>query len=159
MPLFDAPVARTIFYVVVVVWLFLEFRQSTKTRAGATHVDANSRAKLRAASIVGIAVAVACEHNLRSLGIRPTALSVWGELVVMTCGMALRFWSFHALGQYFTFTVQTSADQQVISSGPYRVLRHPSYAGAMLIILGWGLVYDNWASLIALSAGRGVWCC
>jgi protein-S-isoprenylcysteine O-methyltransferase Ste14 len=144
MPLFEDSTARPIFYVVVVIWILIELRQSMKTRAGATFADANSREMLRVSTIAGIVVAVICEHNLRSLAIRPTALSVWGGLIVMALGIALRFWSFQALGQYFTFTVQASTDQHVISTGPYRLLRHPSYARIMLIVVGWGLVYDNW---------------
>jgi protein-S-isoprenylcysteine O-methyltransferase Ste14 len=116
MPLFEDSTARPIFYVVVVIWILIELRQSMKARAGATFADANSREMLRVSTIAGIVVAVICEHNLRSLAIRPTALSVWGGLIVMALGIALRFWSFQALGQYFTFTVQASADQHVIST-------------------------------------------
>jgi protein-S-isoprenylcysteine O-methyltransferase Ste14 len=155
MPLFNVPVARTFFYVIVMIWLLLELRQSRKTRAGAAFVDANSREMIRVLTIAAIVVAVACEHNIRSLAIRPSDIAIWSGLIAMTCGVMLRFWSFHTLGQYFTFTVQTSMDQEVVSSGPYRVLRHPSYAGIMLIVIGWGFVYDNWASLIALVAGVG----
>jgi protein-S-isoprenylcysteine O-methyltransferase Ste14 len=69
----------------------------------------------------------------------------------MWCGFALRFWSFRTLGRYFTFTVMTSADQPVITSGPYRLLRHPSYLGLMLILIGIGAAYSNWLSLAALA--------
>jgi protein-S-isoprenylcysteine O-methyltransferase Ste14 len=62
-------------------------------------------------------------------------------------GIGLRWWSFRALGRYFTFTVQTSADQPVITSGPYRVIRHPSYAGVMLILVGLAATYGNWLSV------------
>jgi protein-S-isoprenylcysteine O-methyltransferase Ste14 len=48
------------------------------------------------------------------------------------------------LGHYFTFTVMTSANQPVITTGPYRVLRHPSYAGILLVLAGIGLSYGNW---------------
>jgi protein-S-isoprenylcysteine O-methyltransferase Ste14 len=44
----------------------------------------------------------------------------------------------------------TSADQPVITSGPYRVLRHPSYAAILLILGGVGLSYGNWLSAVAL---------
>jgi protein-S-isoprenylcysteine O-methyltransferase Ste14 len=44
----------------------------------------------------------------------------------------------------------TSADQPVISTGPYRVLRHPSYAGVLLTLAGIGLALGNWLSLAAL---------
>jgi protein-S-isoprenylcysteine O-methyltransferase Ste14 len=49
----------------------------------------------------------------------------------------------------------TSADQHVVTSGPYHLLRHPSYAAILLILAGIGLTYGNWlsfASLIVIPA-------
>lgn len=54
------------------------------------------------------------------------------------------------LGRYFTHTVMVSADQPVISTGPYRVLRHPSYTGVIMAALGIGLAAANWAGLAAV---------
>jgi protein-S-isoprenylcysteine O-methyltransferase Ste14 len=68
-------------------------------------------------------------------------------MVLLVAGVALRVWSFHVLGRYFTFTVRVSPDQPVVTSGPYRVLRHPGYAGGMLAIAAIGLLYGNWAGL------------
>ena len=51
------------------------------------------------------------------------------------------------LGRYFTFTVMTSADQPVVTSGPYRFVRHPGYTGVLLIVIGAGLVNSNWIGL------------
>jgi protein-S-isoprenylcysteine O-methyltransferase Ste14 len=45
----------------------------------------------------------------------------------------------------------TSADQPVITSGPYRFVRHPSYAGIVLVLTGIGITYGNWLSLAALA--------
>jgi len=56
------------------------------------------------------------------------------------------------LGRYFTFTVQTSSDQPVISDGPYRLIRHPSYAALLLIVMAVGLLMGNWLSLVCLTA-------
>jgi protein-S-isoprenylcysteine O-methyltransferase Ste14 len=47
--------------------------------------------------------------------------------------------------------VQTSADQPVITDGPYRVIRHPSYGGILLAVPGIGLFIGNWLSLIVLT--------
>ena len=51
----------------------------------------------------------------------------------------------------FTFTVKTSPDQPVVTSGPYRMLRHPGYAGGMLAIVGLGLMWGNWVSMATLT--------
>jgi len=63
----------------------------------------------------------------------------------------LRGWSIMTLGEYFTGTVLVSADQPVVTAGPYGVLRHPSYLGAILAFVGVGLTAANWASLAGMA--------
>ena len=76
---------------------------------------------------------------------------VWIGLGLLWCGIGLRFWSFRTLGRYFTVVVQTSSEQPVISDGPYGVIRHPSYAGLLLAVIGVGLCIGNWWSLICVT--------
>ena len=81
----------------------------------------------------------------------PVDAMIFGiSFAVIWVGIVLRWWSFRTLGRYFTFTVMTSANQPVITDGPYRLLRHPSYAGILLILVGVGIGYGNWLSLAAL---------
>jgi protein-S-isoprenylcysteine O-methyltransferase Ste14 len=79
----------------------------------------------------------------------PAACFVIG-MALMAIGITLRLWSFRALGQYFTFSVRVSPDQPVVTSGPYRLLRHPGYAGGVLATLGIGIIWGNWISMAAL---------
>jgi len=58
---------------------------------------------------------------------------------VAIAGIALRAWSVRTLGQYFTYVVKVSPDQKVVDTGPYRLIRHPSYAGGALTGVGIGL--------------------
>lgn len=67
----------------------------------------------------------------------------------MVGGVAFRWYSASLLGKYFTFDVATHGGQPVIDKGPYRYIRHPSYAGALLSLLGFGLALGNWAGLVA----------
>jgi len=71
-------------------------------------------------------------------------------MALLAAGIALRVWSFRVLGQYFTFTVMVSPGQPVVTRGPYRVLRHPGYAGGLLAIAGIGVVNGNWAGLASV---------
>jgi len=71
-------------------------------------------------------------------------------MVMLVAGIALRVWSFQVLGQYFTFTVKVSPDQPVVARGPYRVLRHPGYAGGLLAIAAVGVLNGNWVGLAAV---------
>jgi len=72
-------------------------------------------------------------------------------MVILVTGIALRMWSFQALGQYFTFTVKVSPDQPVVTAGPYRLLRHPGYAGGLLATVGIGVLWGNWLSLATIA--------
>jgi len=51
-------------------------------------------------------------------------------------GIALRQWAITTLGQCFVGHVLVQPGQAVVRSGPYRWLRHPSYAGHWLE-MGW----------------------
>jgi protein-S-isoprenylcysteine O-methyltransferase Ste14 len=134
------------------VWLLLELRQSTKRRPEGQVADRGSRPILRLSAIAGAAAAIALDRAAPGATIRPTVVADSIGLVFLWCGIALRVWSFRTLGRYFTFTVQTSADQPVIVDGPYRVIRHPSYAGMLLAVIGLGFFIGNWWSLLALTA-------
>jgi protein-S-isoprenylcysteine O-methyltransferase Ste14 len=72
-------------------------------------------------------------------------------MMLLVAGLGLRWWAFWALGQYFTFTVDVSSDQRVVTVGPYRVLRHPGYAGGLLAMIGMGVVYANWVGLAGFA--------
>ena len=146
----DSSVVHALFLVTVVVWLILELRQSRNQRPEAYHADRGSRSVIRLSILIAYAAAITTRRFAPSATVRPEILTTSIGLVFMWCGMGLRFWSFQTLGHYFTFTVQTSHDQPVISAGPYRVVRHPSYAGILLALIGLGFMIDNWASLVVL---------
>ena len=82
--------------------------------------------------------------------IRPGAVAFAAGMVILLAGLALRGWSFKTLGEYFTHTVMVSSDQPVITTGPYRLLRHPSYTGILLACIGVGLTSANWAGLAVM---------
>jgi len=47
-------------------------------------------------------------------------------------GSGLRLWAFRCLGEYFTFNVTVKEDQPLLRTGPYKMVRHPGYAGLIL---------------------------
>jgi protein-S-isoprenylcysteine O-methyltransferase Ste14 len=60
---------------------------------------------------------------------------------------AIRVWAIVTLGQAFRTTVEVDPGQAVISTGPYARIRHPSYAGLLLILAGLGFAVGEWRSL------------
>ena len=70
-------------------------------------------------------------------------------LAVFVLGMALRAWSIRTLGRFFTVEVAIAGDHRIIDTGPYRLLRHPSYTGSLLMFLGYLTCFGNlWTMLI-----------
>jgi protein-S-isoprenylcysteine O-methyltransferase Ste14 len=125
------PVAGLTFWTTVAIWGAAELRQSSRTRADATVQDQGSRWAVRLSIAGAWLIALRSATRLTSATIRTQSDLVFIlALVVLWTGIGLRLWAFRTLGRYFTFTVMTSADQSVVSNGPYRIIRHPGYAGA-----------------------------
>ncbi len=133
------------------IWVIGELRQSITRRPEAVSASWGSEVLFRLLIGLGALGAGMLAGVTRSATIRPTAVAEWIGLVLFWSGISLRLWSFHTLGRYFTFTVQTSRDQPVIVDGPYRLIRHPSYAGLLLVIMAVGLFIGNWWSLVCLT--------
>jgi protein-S-isoprenylcysteine O-methyltransferase Ste14 len=77
-------------------------------------------------------------------------LFVAGVLMILL-GSLLRRYCWRVLGEYFTGDVTARPDQPVINSGPYRLVRHPSYTAGMMMLIGVGLALGNWVSLALLT--------
>ena len=87
---------------------------------------------------------------------RGQRLQFWIGIAVMLSGLAFRWYAIKSLGRFFTRTVATRAGQYVVDSGPYRLIRHPSYTGGLLMFLGAGVAMTNWAALLAIMAGAAL---
>jgi protein-S-isoprenylcysteine O-methyltransferase Ste14 len=54
------------------------------------------------------------------------------------------------LGRFFTVNVAIAKDHRVVSDGPYRFVRHPSYTGALVAFIGLGILVHNWMAALLL---------
>jgi protein-S-isoprenylcysteine O-methyltransferase Ste14 len=72
-------------------------------------------------------------------------------LAAQAAGTAIRAWSMHTLGASYTRTLRTEGGvQPVVDSGPYRWVRHPGYAGSLLIWTGFATSTRS-APVVALT--------
>lgn len=62
-------------------------------------------------------------------------IAVWGVLFV---------WTFQTLGKNLTDTVVTRKDHTLVTTGPYRYVRHPFYLSFLIAVIGGGIVTANW---------------
>ena len=142
----------TLLRLFLAVWIAFEtwlvVRDQVQHR-GKTQKDRGSRYYLLLALFVGVGAAAVVNRNETFFfaGGSTNGLS-WAGLVLMFLGLSLRIWAIQVLGKSFRTTVETHRDQQVCQDGPYRLLRHPSYTGILLICIGFGVAVQNWLSLL-----------
>lgn len=72
------------------------------------------------------------------------------SLVLVWSGLFLRFWAIRSLGVFFRSVVIVEPGQKIVSSGPYKYIRHPSYSAALMVIGGLILAWNSWLGLAAL---------
>jgi protein-S-isoprenylcysteine O-methyltransferase Ste14 len=105
--------------------------------------------------LVVVSVGVAVNLGFRAAHVQSAVFGggwapVAAGLAVLAAGVALRTWAILTLGRLFKFVVVIQEGHRVVASGPYRLLRHPSYTGALVAFLGVGIVLDNWLSVLTL---------
>ncbi len=79
----------------------------------------------------------------RRLGLPLDAIT-WAAFAAMLGGLALRTWAVWVLGSWFTWNVTVQTGQEVVSHGPYRYLRHPSYTGALITFVASCVLIRSW---------------
>jgi protein-S-isoprenylcysteine O-methyltransferase Ste14 len=77
----------------------------------------------------------------------PPYVVIFGDLLVII-GFYLIFLVYRE-NTYTSATIQVVADQRVVSTGPYAIVRHPMYAGALLYLLGTPLALGSYWGLLA----------
>ncbi len=65
-------------------------------------------------------------------------------------GVAVRQWPIVTPGRFSTGRVTICRGHQVVTSGPYRFVRHLGYAGTLLTVAGLAVTLRNWLSLLAV---------
>lgn len=74
-------------------------------------------------------------------------------LALACAGAVLPVWSEITLGRFYMGRVGVREDHELIRSGPFRVIRHPAYAGELLSQIGFGLAFGLWIGIpVALVA-------
>lgn len=73
-------------------------------------------------------------------------------LLLMVAGIAVRQWAIAVLGRFFSPRVRVLHEHRVVEAGPYRYVRHPSYTGALLTMLGAGLAGGSWEGFLTMGA-------
>jgi protein-S-isoprenylcysteine O-methyltransferase len=130
-----------VFFAVVVLWAVYEglTRQIQRVRAGHRTLLSLSDPSIFAVS-GGIAISVIASIELgRHAGVNWPGGRDWPVvlgILLVASGLAVRVWAVVSLGRFFQYQIEIQKGHRVVTTGPYRYVRHPSYTGMSLVILG-----------------------
>ena len=67
---------------------------------------------------------------------------------------ALRWWVIRTLGAHWNVQVMDSARLGVVTTGPYRWVRHPNYTAVFVEMLALPLIHTAWITALAGGAAH-----
>jgi len=151
--------AETVFIIAVLIWVVFEAVMRTIQRLRTTEPSDDHSYFILLPCIAGsiIAAEVLGRHG-RLLWPGGLAWPFVAGVVLIAAGIGLRAWSIASLGRFFQYRIRVQSGHQVVTKGPYRYVRHPSYTGIALVLAGIALACDDvWALLaVAMLGGLGL---
>jgi protein-S-isoprenylcysteine O-methyltransferase Ste14 len=139
----------------LLIWRVMEVSVDIRTfkrlRTGIQRQDKGSHLVLLCLVLFGVLLGVLLAFEVQVFAITSASVFLfWLGMLLICAGIALRLYAIIVLGAFFTTTVAIAPEQTVIETGPYRLIRHPSYTGFLIILLGFGLTLTNWLSLLVI---------
>ncbi|MBI1255915.1 MAG: isoprenylcysteine carboxylmethyltransferase family protein [Chloroflexi bacterium] len=103
--------------------------------------------------IISLAIVIAIPYtDARDIAVIGEAdLLRYLGLGVFALGFLLMNWSAAVLGHQFSTQVTIQEGHQLVTAGPYRLIRHPRYTGILLFNLGIALVFRSWLGLLIVA--------
>lgn len=133
---------------------FLLLEASTRERGAASSLaasrDDRGSTRMIVAAYATAAVVAPAVRMLRRPQL-PRATAPLG-LSLEIAGLGLRAWSMRILGSSYSRTLRVQGAQQVVDRGPYRFVRHPGYAGSLMIWTGFALTSRSVAVVEVVGA-------
>jgi len=120
---------------------FFVLEASTRQRGAASSLTASRDDRGTTRMIVAAYATAAVSAPLVRLMRKPQlpqAAAPMG-LGLEAAGLCLRAWSMQTLGRSYSRTLRVADAQHTVERGPYRLVRHPGYAGSLLIWTGFAL--------------------
>jgi len=129
----------------------------TRERGAASSLNASSDDQGSTRAIVAAYAAAICLAPMLRRVPSPRLPRLAGPvgLTLEGVGLAVRAWSMRTLGDAYSRTLRAADEQPVIDTGPYRLVRHPGYAGSLLTWTGFTLTSRSLPVFAVVSALLG----
>jgi protein-S-isoprenylcysteine O-methyltransferase Ste14 len=159
LPFSGSPAYATIFWGTFSLWWGLEAIGTLTKRSGdrSKAHDRGSSRLLMLLTWLALSLGFTLSFTLPQASMMWKRTSVFSVgITLMLTGLVFRFYAMWVLGRFFTYDVAVQPGQTIVEAGPYRHIRHPSYTGALITLVGLGLALGNWAALLAILGCMGI---
>jgi protein-S-isoprenylcysteine O-methyltransferase Ste14 len=75
----------------------------------------------------------------------------WTGAALTATGLLFAVWARRHLGRNWSGSVTIKENHELISSGPYAIVRHPIYTGLLLAFAGSALAFGDWRGVLAVA--------
>lgn len=159
MQLFPSSFEAILFSLAVLLWVLSEIVGGAIVpwlrRSGEDVKKKDNGSVLVIRVLMYASVLVAMFMTIKNIAMLPDWLFYPG-IVLIVAGVFVRQWAILTLGRFFTTTVGVQKNQTVVETGLYHYIRHPSYLGVLIIMLGIGFALHSWGGIIVLLAINGL---
>lgn len=149
----DTPQAWILFGVSLAAWMLAEtviFRNGRSVDADGVDHDKGSIWSVLGSAMLALVLAAIIAVAVPAARIDGGWVLFGAGIALVWLGNGLRLWAVRVLGTFFQPQVTIQNAHRVITAGPYSVLRHPSYTGALIVQAGLGLSTGNILSTAVL---------
>ena len=152
--LFPSSIAALVLSLVLILWILSEVIGGGVQPLIRGGRRARTRRQDRGSFLLiyaGVVVYFIIAFSFASSGVAKLPNSVFYlGIFFMVLGIVIRQWAIAVLGRFFSRTVAVQERQTVVETGPYRYVRHPSYTGALIFFVGFGLALLSGGAVLAL---------
>jgi protein-S-isoprenylcysteine O-methyltransferase len=143
---------KTLAVYLSLVWALLEMAYAVCNRraSGSASHEKDKGSFIWITVSITVGMTVACTFAFSGKGaFRHAHRWELAGLLLLIVGAVIRLHAIRILGRHFTSRVTILQDHALVRDGLYRFVRHPSYLGEILILIGLGAVLANAVSLVA----------
>ncbi len=141
-----------LFYIIYGSWGLSEIILNRMKRSGAGDVKTKDKnTELYLWLTIAASISVGAYVSLHTF--YPIYLNIgfiYLSLGLIVVGIIIRFTAIRQLGKFFTMDVTIKSDHQIVNTGLYGWVRHPSYSGALLSFIGLGLSMNNYYGFLII---------
>jgi protein-S-isoprenylcysteine O-methyltransferase Ste14 len=129
--------------------ILLTLTRRSRSKSG-TKQDRSTLVIIWVVIAASVAAGVFVARNFPAAALPNNPMLAITAVVLFVAGLILRWWAIIILGRFFTVDVTIEKDHELVERGPFRIVRHPSYAGVLLAFVGLALSLRNWAALVVI---------